>query len=338
MRRRARDDRVNAVNAPALSVDLGGTKLLVGLVDRDGRVLARARVATPDGGPGAVARAIRDLARALRAGAGPAGATIAGAGVAVAAPADHERGLIYDPPNIQGWGSTTPFGTMLARELGETVFIENDANAAALGEAWLGAGRGVRDFVYITVSTGIGGGLILGGRLYRGAKGTAGEIGHVIIEPNGPPCPCGNRGCLEVLASGPAIARQAREAVARGERTSLQRFAGRADEITAAAVADAARRGDPLAAGLYREAGTRIGVLLGNLLALFNPSMIIVGGGVSKAGDLLFRPIREAIQARAYPRPALDAVVAPAELGDDVGIIGAAGLVFHATHRAGKTS
>lgn len=335
MRWRGRAGHVHAVKAPALTVDLGGTKLLVGLVDGEGRVQAREQVATPDGGPKAVARAIRDLARTIRASAG---ATIAGAGVAVAAPVDHERGLIYDPPNIQGWGSATPFGTILSRELEAPVYIENDANAAALGEAWVGAGRGVRDFVYITVSTGIGGGLVLGGRLYRGANGTAGEIGHVIIEPDGPPCRCGNRGCLEVLASGPAIARQAREAVARGERTSLQQFAGSPDEITAAAVADAARRGDALAAGLYRQAGTRIGVLLGNLLALFNPRMIIAGGGVSKAGDVLFRPVREAIRARAYPRPALDVAVVAAELGDDVGIIGAAALVFHATDRARKTS
>jgi glucokinase len=307
-------------------------------VDRDGRVLAREHIATPHGGPTAVVRAIRDSARALRAGAGSATATIAGVGVAVAGPTDHERGIIYEPPNIEGWGRETPFGPRLAGELGETVFVENDANAAALGEAWVGAGRGVRDLVYITVSTGIGGGLILDGRLYRGAHGTAGEIGHVIIDPNGPRCHCGNRGCLEMLASGTAIARQAREAVARGEATSLQRFAACPDEITAAAVGDAARDGDPLAFDLYLRAGTRIGIVLSNLLALLNPRMIIVGGGVSKAGDLLFRPAREAIRARVYPHPALDVVVTPAELGDDVGIIGAAALVYHARDRTGNTS
>ncbi len=314
---------------PALAVDLGGTKLLVGLIDASGQVLAHERAATPRGGPESVARAIADLARSVRAAAGGAGTTIAGVGVAAAGPTDHRRGVIYDPPNIEGWGRETPFGPLLARELGETVHVENDANAAALGEAWVGAGRGVRDLVYITVSTGIGGGLILDGRLYRGANGTAGEIGHVIIEPDGPLCHCGNRGCLEVLASGTAIARQAREAVARGEPTSLRRLAARPEEITAVVVADAARDGDGVAADLYYQAGTRIGVVLGNLLALLNPKMIIVGGGVSKTGDLLFRPIREAIGKRVYPAPALGAAVIPADLGDDVGIIGAAALVYH---------
>ena len=317
------------MSAPALAVDLGGTKLLVGLVDREGRVLAKQRVPTPQGGADAVAGAIRDLARSLRAGVGASGATIAGVGVAVAGPTDHARGVIYAPPNLTGWGREVAFGPLLARALGETVLIENDANAAALGEAWVGAGRDVCDLVYVTVSTGIGGGLILGGRLYRGADGTAGEIGHVIVDPDGPRCHCGNRGCLEVLASGPAIARRAREAVAGGAPTSLAGLAGRSEEITAEAVAAAARGGDRLAAGLYREAGTRIGIVLGDLLALVNPKMIIVGGGVSKAGDLLFGPLREAIRSRAYPRPALEASVVPAQLGDDVGIIGAAALIYH---------
>jgi glucokinase len=321
-------DRVRAMRVPALAIDLGGTKLLVGLVDHHGHVLARERIATPPGGPAVVARAIRALARSLRANAGAAGATIAGAGVAVAGPTDHERGMIYDPPNLTGWGRETSFGPLLARELEETVQIENDANAAALGEAWVGAGRGVADLVYITVSTGIGGGLILGGRLHRGANGTAGEIGHVVVDPDGPQCHCGNRGCLEMLASGTALARQAREAVGRGAPTSLQALAAHPDEITARAVARAARDGDALAATLYRDAGSRIGIALANLVALLNPKMIIVGGGVSHAGDLLLHPLREAIRARVYPRPALGVVVAPAALGDDVGIIGAAALVY----------
>jgi glucokinase len=316
------------MKALALVVDLGGTKLLVGLVDSDGRVVAHRRAATPHGGPEAVARAIADLSRAVREEAGAAGGAIAGVGVAAAGPTDHVRGVIYDPPNIEGWGRETPFGPLLARELGQTVHVENDANAAALGEVWVGAGRGVRDLVYITVSTGIGGGLILDGRLYRGANGTAGEIGHIIVEPDGPQCHCGNRGCLEVLASGTAIARQAREAFARGEETSLRRFAARPEEISAESVAEAARGGDWLARDLYRRAGTRIGVVLGNLLALLNPKMIIVGGGVSKTGDLLFGPLRDAMGKRVYPRAAVGAAIVPAALGDDVGIVGAAALVF----------
>jgi glucokinase len=314
---------------PALAVDLGGTKLLVAMVDRGGHVLGQERIATPQEGPESVARAIRDLARALRDSLSLGDAPLAGVGVAVPGPTDHDRGVVYDPPNLKGWGSETPFGSILASELQQPVHLENDANTASLGEVWVGAGRGVRDLVYITISTGIGGGLILGGRLYRGANGTAGEIGHMIVDPDGPLCHCGNRGCLEVLASGTAIARQAREAVARGDQTALQRLAGRMEEITAASVADAAHAGDPLAADLYRRAGMRIGLVLSNFMALLNPAMIIVGGGVSKTGDLLFGPLREMIGARVYPRPARNVRLVPAALGDDVGVIGAAALIYH---------
>ena len=323
-----------SADAPALAVDLGGTKLLVGIVDHGGRVLAEDRIATPREGPESVARAIRDLARELRASLSLDAATLAGVGVAVAGPTDHDRGVVYDPPNLNGWRDETPFGPLLARELKETVHLENDANAAALGEAWVGAGRGVRDLAYITVSTGIGGGFILGGRLYRGANGTAGEIGHMIVDPDGPLCHCGNRGCLEALASGTAIARQAREAVARGDRTELHRLANRPDEITAAAVAEAAQAGDPLSADLYRQAGARIGLVLSNFMALLNPAMIVVGGGVSKTGELLFRPLRDAMAARVYPRPARGVKLVPAALGDNVGIIGAAALIYH--HAGGQ--
>ena len=319
----------SSIDAPALAVDLGGTKLLVGIVDQRGGVLAQERIATPQDGPESVARAIRGLAQGLRRSLSPGTAPLAGVGVAVAGPTDHGRGVVYDPPNIKGWGSETPFGPLLASELNETVHLENDANAAALGEVWVGAGRGVRDLVYITVSTGIGGGLVFGGRLYRGATGTAGEVGHMIVDPDGPLCHCGNRGCLEVLASGTAIARQAQEAVARGDRTALQRFAGRPEDITAGTVAEAAQAGDALSVDLYRRAGARIGLVLSNFMALLNPAMIIVGGGVSKTGDLLFRPLREAIGARVYPRPSRIVKLVPAALGDDAGIIGAAALIYH---------
>jgi glucokinase len=151
----------------------------------------------------------------------------------------------------------------------------------------------------------------------------------MIVDPDGPLCHCGNRGCLEVLASGPAIARQAREAVARGDRTALQRLAGRPEDITAGTVAEAAQAGDLLSVDLYRRAGARIGLVLSNFMALFNPAMIIVGGGVSKTGDLLFRPLREAIGARVYPRPSRSVKLVPAALGDDAGIIGAAALIYH---------
>jgi len=314
---------------PALAVDLGGTKLLVGLVGPDGSVLARQRTATPGGGPGGVARAIREIAVSLRESAGLGGMRLVGVGVAFPSRTDRDRGVVYEPPRLGGWEKETAFGPLLAREVGETVYVENDAKTAALGEAWIGAGRGVRDLVYVTVSTGIGGGLILGGQLYRGAQGTAGEIGHVTVDPEGPLCYCGNRGCLEMLASGPAIARQGQAAVARGARTALQSLADHPEAITAASIADAARAGDALATTLFNRAGTYLGLVLGNLVTVLSPKMIIVGGGVSKAGDLLLEPIRRGVCDRAYPAPVPEVSVVPAALGDDVGIIGAAALVYH---------
>ena len=308
-----------------VGVDIGGTKTLSAVVDAQGRVLARHRIDTPQRGP---ADFVQVLARELSTLLGLAGLQkedLLGLGVGAPGPLAPETGVVFEPPNLAGWRDV-PLATMLFDATGVPTFVENDANAAALGEAWVGAGVGVRDQIYITVSTGIGGGLIFNGDLYHGVSGTAGEIGHMTVEPDGPVCTCGRRGHLEGLASGHAIARMAEEAVRAGRQTRLAALPSGA--LDAAVVAQAALDGDAVAREIYERAGHYIGIAVASLVNVLNPAMVVFGGGVSKVGDLLFDTVRRVVRERAFERPAEAAKIVPAALGDDVGVIGAAAVVY----------
>lgn len=309
----------------AIGVDLGGTKTLTALVDGHGRVIARVRVATPTAGPDCVVEGIAACLAELSAMTGIATSSAIGVGVGAPGPLDPDAGVVFEPPNLPGWRDV-PLAALMAERLGVRIFVENDANAAAMGERWVGAGHGVDDLIYLTVSTGIGGGLILGGRLYRGASGTAGEVGHMVIARDGPRCGCGRNGCLEALASGTAIAREARLAVESGRPTVLSQVPPEA--ITSEAVARAAGDGDPLAREVFAGAAAALGVGITNLVNLLNPALVIVGGGVSRAGDLLFAPVRRIVQEESFDRPGAAVRVVPAALGDDVGVIGAAAVAY----------
>jgi glucokinase len=312
----------------ALAVDIGGTKILTALVRDDGTVAARSRVDTPGGVEPVVAAVIATVAQVLGAGVAPREQIVA-VGVGAPGPMNPETGIVYEPPNIKGWHDV-PLGALLMGRLQMRVFVENDANAAAVAEWWVGAGRGVSDLIYVTVSTGIGGGIIIADRLLRGVSGTAGEVGHMTIDVNGPPCPCGRgNGHLEALATGPAIARMAREVVEAGNQSVLLEMAGgRPEAITATMVETAARGGDHVASEVFTRAATYLGVGMANLLNIFNPERIVIGGGVSKAGEMLFEPVRRIARARAFERPGRDAEIVPAALGDDVGVVGAAAVAF----------
>jgi len=317
----------------ALGVDLGGTKILTALVGDDGGIVARERVRTPQDGPDSVVAAVAGTIEAVLAAAGVSRRDVVGVGVGAPGPLNPDTGMVFQPPNLAGWHDV-PLGALLTERLGVRATVANDADAAALGEWRFGAGRGIDDLVYVTVSTGIGGGIIIGGKLLLGVSGTAGEIGHMTIDVNGPRCVCGNTGCLEVLAAGPAIARAAQEAVRGGAAsTLLSRAGGRVEAITARVVADAAAAGDALAAAVFNRAATYVGVGVANLLNLLNPAMVIIGGGVSKAGDLLLEPVRRTARQRAFLRPARDARIVLSHLGDDVGAIGAATVAFMRTAR-----
>jgi glucokinase len=317
---------------PILGIDLGGTQIRTGLIDRDGTVLYSDYQPTlADEGPESVIqRIIAGVERVLRqAGLGHDG--ISSIGIGAPGPLDIPRGLLIEPPNLPGWHDV-PLRDIVEARIGVPTYLENDANAAAIGEYLYGAGRGTRDMIYVTVSTGIGGGLILGGRIYHGLSGGAGEIGHMTVLPYGPHCGCGNRGCLEALASGTAIAREGQELIARGIPTAIGSRSG--GEVSAKDVVDAMYGGDAYAEQIVTQAIAYLGIGMANLVNLFNPERIVVGGGLSALGDGLLIPVRRAIQLRAFSSASAQVTVALAQLGPEVGIVGAAGAAWMEAQQA----
>jgi glucokinase len=214
----------------------------------------------------------------------------------------------------------------IQRSLGLPTVLENDANAAALGEFRYGAGKGARSIVYMTVSTGIGGGIILDGKVWHGVKDAAGEIGHITVCPDGPLCGCGNRGCLEAMSSGPSIARRAREVIASGRQTRLSAI----PEPAVADVVRLAQEGDAVAAEVWADAVKYLGIGVAAVITFLAPERVVIGGGVTKAGDYLFRPLRAEVSRRVKLIPAESVPILPAALGPDVGILGAAAVALDA--------
>jgi glucokinase len=313
-----------------IGIDLGGTKIGTGVVDLEGRVRERDYQPTrAQEGPEAGIKRMASTARRVMERAGIDARDVVSVGVGAPGPLDIARGLLLDPPNLPTWRDV-PLGQAIERELHIPAYLENDANAAAIGEYLYGAGRGTRHMIYVTVSTGIGGGLILDGRIYHGARGGAGEIGHTTLLPDGPLCTCGNRGCLEALASGTAIARQGRELVQRGIPTLIQDK----ERISAREVVEAMRQGDPYATSIITRAMHYLGIGMANLVNLFNPEMIVIGGGLSNLGEDLLAPVRRRIAAHAFPAAARQVQVTLAELGDEVGIVGAAGAAIMLSREA----
>jgi glucokinase len=311
-----------------VGVDLGGTQIRAALADGEGRILRRTSCLTlaeegVEPVMGRIKGAIYEVMGATERG------QVQGIGIVAPGPLDPWKGVIMKAPNLPGWRNV-PLKNLMEEEFDLPVFVGNDANLAALAEQRFGAGLGIADLIYITVSTGIGGGIIAGNRLLLGAQGFAGEVGHQTIEAHGPRCNCGNIGCLEALAAGPAIAGRARELIRNGAETAITDLVGDdLDQITAKLVNQAAQAGDPVAIELFRRAGFYIGIGIVNLLHLFNPSLIVIGGSVAKAGDLLFEPIRATVHQRAMASYYWENTpIVPATLGDDVGLLGAVALVL----------
>ena len=309
-------------------IDLGGTQIRAALAsapDRLHRIVRTETQATQ--GPEAVLRRIEDAARQV---AGEEWPEVEAIGIIAPGPLDPWRGVILEAPNLPGW-ENLPLKDRLSARMGRPVVVGNDANLAALAEQRFGAGRGKPHTIYLTVSTGIGGGVIIDGQLLLGTRGLAAEVGHMALEAEGPDCTCGNKGCLEALASGTAIARDAQAAVAAGRESALLALAGGDPQrITARLVGEAAAAGDPLSIELFQRAGFYIGLGIVNLMNLFNPAIIVIGGGVSQVGDLLFEPIRRTVRARAGHFYWEDCPIVPAALGDDVGLLGALAMVADA--------
>lgn len=312
-----------------IGIDLGGTKISTALVDTVGKIIARdyGETLATEGQKAVIERMVDAVHRVMEE-AGIAPSQVTAVAVGSPGPIDSRAGLLTAPPNLPGW-KNVPLKRLIEEALGIVTFLENDANAAALGEHRFGAGRGVQDMIYVTASTGIGGGLILNGQVYSGTTGAAGEIGHITVLPWGPYCGCGNRGCLEALASGTAIAREGRELVQRGVPTLIADLAqGNPEQVTAKLVAEAADKGDIEAQEILAEAMTYLGVGMASLVNIFNPELIVIGGGLANMGERLFGPVRRAIERRAFPAVAGVVRVVPAELGDDVGVLGAAAVAM----------
>ena len=311
-----------------IGIDLGGTQLRVAVANARGTVRSVVRVDTEAGGGPrhVIGRIVDAIDRALD----DAGATrrgISAIGMGLPGPLNGATGVVFSPVNLPGWHNV-PLSKILKERTGIRTFIEHDANLAAFAEWRLGVGKGARHMAYVTVSTGIGAGLIFHGQLYSGAGGIAGELGHTVVQADGPLCTCGNHGCLEALSSGTAIARMAREALAEGVRTSLRRIRG-PQRPDARDVTQAARRGDPLARRLLEQAGTYLGISLGNVVNLLNPELIVLGGSVMNAGSLIRKPMRESLNASSWPSSRRGLRIRAPKLGQDVGLIGAVEWARH---------
>lgn len=306
-----------------VGVDFGGTHLRAALINETGEVVHRDKRKTePWLGPAAVIAKIADAVRDVSVDVPDE--EVVGVGVIAPGPSNPYTGVVLKAPNLEGW-ELIALESALEQHLGKDVWLGNDANLAALAEHRYGAGRGYSHLIYITVSTGIGGGVIINNQMLLGAQGLAAEVGHMQIMPDGPICGCGNRGCVEAFASGPNIARVARERIAHGEESSLSTLR---DKVSTEQIVKAAQAGDALAIDVLADAGAYVGMAVANLVHIFNPQRIIIGGGVSNAGELLFDPIRKAAKQRTMPVYHGTFDIVPAELGDDVGLLGAAALAF----------
>ncbi len=314
---------------PVLAIDVGGTKIFAAIISNKGQVIAREYCLTlADEGPEAVINRILSAIDHLLSQRNIDLSQLGSISIAAAGAIDFKKGLITSSPHLPGWHDV-PLRDIVKEKYKVNTFLINEANAAALGEYYFGVGQGVNNLVLLTVGTGIGGGIIINGRLYSGASGSAGEIGHTIIDVNGPRCSCGNTGCLEALVSGTAVAKEAIRRIRQGERSSLtESVGGKIENITAEKVSLAARAGDSLALEVILKAATYLGVGLANVVNIFNPEMIIIGGGMAKMGDLLLNPARQVVRERAFALSAQAVQIVPAQLGDDAGVLGAAVLAF----------
>jgi glucokinase len=306
--------------ARTIGVDLGGTKMLVGVLSGT-EILSESREAsTGQTEDELVELLVREVTEAHE--ACPEAVAV---GLGIPATINHETGVAVAAVNLPL--EDLPIRDLVEERVGLPVFVDNDANVAALAEQLYGAGRGADEMVLLTIGTGIGGGLILGGEVYRGATGAGAELGHTVIDLDGPPCQgnCPGRGCIETLASGTALGREAREAARREPDSALGARAAEGDEIDGKAVTELALAGDLTAIGVFDLVGSRLGAALVTFANIFEPKVIVIGGGVMAAGDLLLDPARKVLRERAL-RPMNETPVVAAELGPEAGLIGAAAL------------
>jgi glucokinase len=307
------------------AADLGGTHLRVAAVDRNGKIACRQMQPTPQAKkPNEIVRALVDAFNECKCKIASQGGVFSAVSVVVPGTVNAAEGVVVKAPNVACLDGFR-LRAALESELEWSVILENDANAAAIGEMWQGAGRGYRTLICVTLGTGVGGGIILDGKLWRGADGSAGEIGHIGVDPfAGVACMCGSRGCLEVYASATAIVRMTREERPRYPNSILHNT----EDLTSAKIYQAGMEGDELAIEVFRRMGVYLGVGLASLINVLNPEIVVIGGGLSNGWELFEKHMHQQVIERAFPIPARRVKIVRAQCGDDAGLLGAARLAF----------
>ncbi len=304
-------------------IDIGGTKIAVALETLDGEKVAARRLPTEVeiGAYAIVENISRVIAEILEENQ----VKLAAIGIGCPSPLDIEKGLVMSPSNLQDWDNF-PIVKLFGDRFKVPVVLDNDANTAALGEYVYGAGRGYRNIIYITVSTGIGGGIIINGEIFHGVGAGAGELGHTIVQPDGVRCNCGSIGCLETICAGVHIARRAKMRLASGEPSLMNELVSNINEVTAKTIVEAVRKKDKLASEIWTETCRFLAIGVANIITLIAPEAVIIGGGVASAGELLFAPLRSFLPQFVSMIPIDKVAVLPAELGGESGVCGALAL------------
>jgi glucokinase-like ROK family protein len=305
------------------AIDIGATSIDVALTTLGSEILAhRDEPADVRFGPQSVLRRVNELIFELLEERGASPRDILAIGVGVPGPVEQPSGLLTVPPIMPGW-DRFPIRDFFVGEYAAPVFVDNDVNVMAVGEHWGGVGKGVDDMIFVKIGTGIGGGIIIGGRLHRGIQGCAGDLGHISVDPDGPTCTCGNRGCLEAMAAAPAMVLEAEKCIREGNSTVLVDVLREQGEITAKDIGEAVRRGDYCASTVIRRSGALIGQTLAAVVSVLNPSLVIIGGGVSHIGNALLAEVRSSVYQRSLPLATRNLPIVMSELDPLAGVVGA---------------
>lgn len=306
-----------------IGIDLGGTKICGALAKLDGTLVTTFTTPTKveEGESSILKRIINVIDRVLK-DSNKTPEDIKAIGIGSPGPLDTKKGIIITNSNLpfRNFNIVQP----IEEKFGIKTYLDNDANAATIGEYMFGAGKDSENMIFVTVSTGVGGGAVLNGKVYRGNTSNALEIGHMTLLENGPRCGCGNNGCLEALSSGTAIARLAKEAIASGVETTLKQY----DNVTSYEVFKEAETGDKTSKEVLDKALTFLGIGIANIITSFDPEIVVIGGGVSKAGDIVFSKVKEVVKQRCFPTLSENTKIVPAKLGTDAGVIGAVALAI----------
>lgn len=328
--RHSKKFRLNGDYGLVAGVDIGATSIDLGIADFSGKLLARYfEPSSVKDGPIVVLGRVCSLAEKMLKEHRLNSDKLSGIGIGVPGPVDYPVGTLVSPPIMPGWDRFPIIQTIQQWFPSSNVVVDNDVNVMALGEIYQGAGKGVDNLIFIKIGTGIGAGIVCEGRIYRGSSGCAGDIGHIGVDKNGPMCYCGNRGCLEAVAAGPAIVERSLQAAQAGKSPILlSYYEKKGNVLTTEDVGNASREGDTLAIEVIRQSGQYIGDVLAGLVNFYNPGMIVIGGGVSNLGNLLLSSIRETVLHRSLPLATRDLLIVFSEIGPDAGVTGAFNLAI----------